>query len=829
MALNNKTYFSVLDLTSGFWHCKLDKQSSELCKFSTPFGIYQFLRLPFGLNVSPEIFQKAVYDLFGDIEGVVLYFDDMLIVAKTEEEHDQIFLKVIERAKEHNVRFNPSKIQYKRKSVKFLGHVYSESGKTIDPDRVEAIMLLKSPRNVKELQRLLGIINHVREFIPNLADETSCLTQLIRKNVHYEWLPFHEEALDRIKSKIVNAVSLVTFDPNKPTEIQCDASKDGLGSCLFQDGHPIAFVSRSLTKAEKNYAQIEKELLAIVFSVQKFHYYIYGLKKITVFTDHKPLVPIFKQALSDVTSKRITRLLLKTTPYQLEVIYKPGKEMHVADALSRDFLPCKPDDEVLITQVHSVINKVVYKSNDIYVQHTKEDPTLSQVIKFHYEGWPKNVKWLEGDVKAFFNLRNELSVDDDLLYFRNRLVIPNSLKNQSLQQLHSGHQGIVKCKSLARETIFWPGINKDIESFVSDCLVCSKFSPAQKKLIMISHDIPNLPYQQVATDILDFHGDYYLVVIDTYSKWIDAIRMPNKTSEAVIDILKFLFAVHGIPCVVLADNNPFKSYKCAEFAKELNFKFVSCSPYYHQSNGLAEKAVSIVKQFLRKCANDPRASLENCLLHYRVTPLSGLNASPAQLLMSRQLRTMLPIKTSRLKPSIVPNVVSKLEKKALTSKMHYDKTAVGTEIEFSPSDYVFVKNPLTSVWEPGIVVEVCSEPRSYMVKTNFSSNIVRRNSTFLKPRNVKAPVRTPVYLLPGYNNVEPANVEIPNLEIPVIPEQPHDNVNNEIPNNNVPLQEVNENLRRWRQQLADRFAQPANQNANRTRTRVVKPPERLNL
>ncbi|KAE8739129.1 hypothetical protein FOCC_FOCC015358 [Frankliniella occidentalis] len=606
MALNNKTYFSVLDLTSGFWHCKLDKQSSELCKFSTPFGIYQFLRLPFGLNVSPEIFQKAVYDLFGDIEGVVLYFDDMLIVAKTEEEHDQIFLK-------------------------------------------------------------------------------------------------------------------------------------------------------------------------------------------------------------------------------LEVIYKPGKEMHVADALSRDFLPCKPDDEVLITQVHSVINKVVYKSNDIYVQHTKEDPTLSQVIKFHYEGWPKNVKWLEGDVKAFFNLRNELSVDDDLLYFRNRLVIPNSLKNQSLQQLHSGHQGIVKCKSLARETIFWPGINKDIESFVSDCLVCSKFSPAQKKLIMISHDIPNLPYQQVATDILDFHGDYYLVVIDTYSKWIDAIRMPNKTSEAVIDILKFLFAVHGIPCVVLADNNPFKSYKCAEFAKELNFKFVSCSPYYHQSNGLAEKAVSIVKQFLRKCANDPRASLENCLLHYRVTPLSGLNASPAQLLMSRQLRTMLPIKTSRLKPSIVPNVVSKLEKKALTSKMHYDKTAVGTEIEFSPSDYVFVKNPLTSVWEPGIVVEVCSEPRSYMVKTNFSSNIVRRNSTFLKPRNVKAPVRTPVYLLPGYNNVEPANVEIPNLEIPVIPEQPHDNVNNEIPNNNVPLQEVNENLRRWRQQLADRFAQPANQNANRTRTRVVKPPERLNL
>ncbi|KAK3914524.1 hypothetical protein KUF71_023925 [Frankliniella fusca] len=292
--------------------------------------------------------------------------------------------------------------------------------------------------------------------------------------------------------------------------------------------------------------------------------------------------------------------------------------------------------------------------------------------------------------------------------------------------------------------------------------------------------------------------------------------MPTKTSENVIDVLSFLFSIHGIPMVLLADNNPFKSFKCINFAKEHNFEIVSCSPHYHQSNGLAEKAVSIVKQFLRKCTKDHKLTLPNCLLQYRVTPISGSDASPAQLLMSRQLTTTLPVLTSRLTPSVVLNVVTKLTPKSLNDKKFYDRTASAKEPQFSPSDYVFIKNQITCKWEPGIIVDSCEEPRSYLVKTNFSNNVIRRNSTFLKPRNVNAPITTPVYLLPDRTS---NNDQIPNNEQPV-----NQNV--------IPLQQVSEDLDRWREQIRQRLAQnqnPQEPDVQRTRTRVIRQPQRLNL
>lgn len=822
--LTNKKYFTVLDLTTGFWHCKLTDSSSELCKFSTPFGIYQFLRLPFGLSVSPEIFQQAVNDVFGSIDGIVMYFDDLLIVADSEEKHDLIFQAVIQRARENNVHFNPDKIQYKKTSVKFLGHIFSQWGKSVDPDRIEAIKKLKNPTNIKELQRLLGIVNHLREFVPNLADDTACLTQLMKKNVHFEWLPFHSDALDSIKDKICLNISLVVFDPKKSIEIQCDSSQNGIGTCLMQNGRPVSFASRSLTQSERNYAQIEKELLAIVYSVQKFHYYLYGQKSIVVYSDHKPLIPIFKQPLSEVSSKRLARLLLKTLAYDLKVQHVPGKLMHIADALSRDFLPCQPNDEVLMTQVHSVSSVIVTNVEKQYAKETLSDETLQQVIDFYNNGWPNNSRSLNNNLKKYFAIRNELTVEDNLVYFKNRLVIPNSLQHSTLIQLHSGHQKIVKSKALAQQTVFWPGINSDLEAFVAKCSVCAEVAPSQKKLNMIQHDIPDLPWWQIAVDILEYKGLFYLVVIDYYSKWIDAILMKDKTAHTVVDILSFLFSVHGVPKVLFADNNPFKSYVCTEFAEQQNFTIVTCSPHFHQSNGLAERAVGIVKSFLKKCFRDPKATLQNCLLQYRITPIAGLGASPAQLLMSRQLRSSLPIHVSKLKPAVIPNVKTLLTQKSNLTKQHYDKTANSKECTFSPSDYVFMQNPFTKEWEPGIIVEKCDEPRSYFVKNSGTSRVVRRNVKFLKPNpsSQLKPYCTPVYMLPAASNNVPVN------QIPIVNDNeiPQNNADPNLNQNVLNLNDIDDNLERWREQIRNRME---NVPVNRTRTRVIKKPDRLNL
>ncbi|KAK3920482.1 hypothetical protein KUF71_009753 [Frankliniella fusca] len=390
--------------------------------------------------------------------------------------------------------------------------------------------------------------------------------------------------------------------------------------------------------------------------------------------------------------------------------------------------------------------------------------------------------------------RSELSVDNNLVFYRDRLVIPRSLQLAMLKQIHSGHMGMTKDKALAQQT---------------------------KKSVMIESNIPDLPYEQVSADILEYNGQYYLVVIDSYSKWLDALQIQDKTSKSVIDALHFLFSIHGIPRVLRVDNNPFKSYKFIEFSKQLNFKVISCSPHFHQSNGLAEKAVSIVKQFLKKCSRDSSATLQNCLLQYRITPISGLGASPAQLLMSRQLNSTLPVHVSKLKPSIVPNIKSKLELKSQTSKKYYDCVKPRKEIEYHPSDYVFMQNPITKNWEPGMVVESCDEPRSYMVKNEGTSKIVRRNEIFLKPRSATVfKSHTPVYMLPSRNQLVPQQ-EIQNDLL---------NNDNHVEDQQIVINnhQLDINLEAWREQVRNRFAQN-NHEVVRTRTRVVKKPDRLNL
>jgi hypothetical protein len=776
-SLANKKFFSVLDFSSGFWHCQLDSKSSNLCKFSTPFGVFQFLRLPFGLSVSPEIFQQAVVDIFGNIDGVLVYFDDLLIAADSEEEHDMIFNKVLERAQQYNVHFNPTKLQYKMKSVKFLGHIYSEHGRSIDPSRIEAIKNLKIPDTVKSLQRLLGMINYVREFVPNLADDTYFLTQLLRKNVLFQWLPEHTEALNNIKNKLCNAASLSNFNPKEQIVLQCDASQYGLGICLMQSGKPVAYSSRSLTKSEQNYAQIEKELLAIVFACQKLHYYICGHPDIIVHTDHKPLVSIFKQPLSQISSSRLTRLILKTVAYKLQVNYLPGKLMHIADALSRDFLDCNPNEEVKMYQVHSVSSRTNCHKDQLYVHFTETDKSLQEIVCYIQSGWPRKKHCLSKEAQTYWPVRNELYIENSLVYYRNRLVVPSALRPQMLKMIHEGHQGIVKCKSLARYTLYWPGISKDIDTFVKSCLLCAKFAPSQRRQPLVPLPVPDLPFQLVASDILEFKGKSYLVLIDFYSKWLEVMQLSSKSAESVIRALEVIFSIHGSPDVLFADNNPFPSYKMQEFAKLWNFKITTCSPHFHQSNGLAEKAVDISKSFLEKCSVESSLSLAKCLLTYRITPIPGLNYSPAQLLMSRQLKGTVPVHTSRLIPCVIDDVPAKLQSRKEKMKSCYDRTAHRSEVMFSVGDKVFVQNPLSKIWEPGIVLDVCDEPRSYIVQNN-SSNI-RRNVKFLKPNLSELNVSLstlPFYLM--YNSLTCNEVPVHSDDIPV-PNVHQDNSENE--------------------------------------------------
>lgn len=304
--LLNKKFYTLLDLKQGFWQIKLDKESSDLCTFSTPFGFYKFNRLPFGLSCAPEAFINMVQKYFGkiDVNNIVIYFDDLLIATENEELHDMLLKKVVSLAKKINIKFNLRKLQYKQANIEFLGHKFNKNGVIPSEEHTKSILNLKEPKNKKELQSLLGMFNYLRQYIPNMSTICSPLRELLKKDSAWFWSSKHRESLNKLKEIVAKPPVLNQFDVNKHIEIYSDASKDGLGCCLIQNKRPVSFASRSMSNTETAYSQIEKEMLSLIFACRKFHYLIYG-RKVVAFNDHKPLISIMNKDISLIPSQRL--------------------------------------------------------------------------------------------------------------------------------------------------------------------------------------------------------------------------------------------------------------------------------------------------------------------------------------------------------------------------------------------------------------------------------------------------------------------------------------------------------------------------------------------
>lgn len=337
--LSGSKFFSTLDANSGFWVIPLDDESSKLCTFITPFGRYRFLRLPFGINAAPEIFHAEMVKHFSDIEGVEIYIDDFFLHAATLEEHNSILEKVLRRAREIGLKFNKEKSKICLNEVKFIGYVFNQNGVRPDDSKVKAICEMPRPTSVSEVQRFLGMVNYLGSFVKDLSVQNSNLRQLLKKEVAWHWNDVHEKEFTKLKSLISSAPILTFYDPNKIITLSVDASKGAVGAVILHDNSPIAYASATLTSSQQNYAQIEKELFAILFGCIKFHQYVFG-KRVIVETDHKPLIPLFTRALYKVPA-RLQRFMLRLQCYDLQVVYKPGKYMYTADTLSRAPLPEK--------------------------------------------------------------------------------------------------------------------------------------------------------------------------------------------------------------------------------------------------------------------------------------------------------------------------------------------------------------------------------------------------------------------------------------------------------------------------------------------------------
>ena len=392
--LSEAAYFSVLDATSGYWSLKLEDKSSYLTTFNTPFGRYRYLRIPFGLNCSQDVFQRKIDETFEGMAGVTAIVDDILVFGKTRAEHDQNLRKVLTRAHERGFKLNADKLKIGVTEVRYFGNILTQNGLKIDDKKLSAIRQMDAPNDRSELETILGMVTYLTRFAPNLATLTAPLRNLLKKDIEFVWNESHDEAFQKIKDVLTDSPVLAYFNPKLDVTLQVGASKYRLGATLLQEGRPVSYASKTLTQTEIGYAQIEKEMLGILFGAKRFHEYIYG-RRVTVESDAKPLSSIAKKPLSSAPL-RLQRILLQLQRYDLDIKHVSGRDIPLADTLSRKFLPdTYPElSEGLDLHVHTVFSTISVSDRKLEQvrQATRNDVQFQTLKRTILDGWPETRK-----------------------------------------------------------------------------------------------------------------------------------------------------------------------------------------------------------------------------------------------------------------------------------------------------------------------------------------------------------------------------------------------------------------------------------------------------
>ena len=422
--------FSVCDVKNGYWHVQLDEESSLLTTFATPTGRYRWRRLPFGVAIALELFQAKMDRAMAGLKRVSTIMDDMIIwgegetMDEAENNHNKNLQAMLERCREKGLKLNPEKFRYHVSQTAYAGHLLSVTGLKPDPAKVAAIERMDTPNDKAALQRFLGMVNYLAKFVPHLSDLCQPLRQLLQKDSAWVWSQEHSQAVKDVKAAITRAPTLQFFDERKEVSVQTDVSSTGLGAALLQEGQPVAYTSRALTRAEQGYSQIEKELLAVVFALERFDHYVYG-RRVRVQSDHKPLEIISNKPII-TAPKRLQRMLLRLQRYDHVIKYKPGKEMVIADTLSRAY-GMEQHESVHMCSTQSAFEKSLEAVNaldDVRLEKEKvtqlkeataQDSVLADLIDITKHGWPQE-KMVAPQMRPYFHHRDEIVEADGLLF-----------------------------------------------------------------------------------------------------------------------------------------------------------------------------------------------------------------------------------------------------------------------------------------------------------------------------------------------------------------------------------------------------------------------------
>jgi hypothetical protein len=575
-----------MDLKNGFNLIRVRKGDEWKTAFRTHYGLYEFRVMPFGLTNAPSTFQDMMNHVLSDLLdiGVIAYMDDILVYAKSEDEHDRLVKEVLERLQQNGLAVSPDKCVWKAREVEFLGYMIGREGIRMASGKVDTVLAWKTPTSLTEVQAFLGFANFYRRFIKDYSRIARPLTELTKMEAgrKWAWNEHAEDTFRELKKRFTTAPVLAHFDAQRPIVIETDASDFAIGAILSQrDGenrlHPVAFHSRKFQPAEINYEIHDKELLAIVDTFKHWQRYCEGAThQVQVFSDHQNLEYF---TTTKVLNRRQARWAQELAGVDFRIYYRPGSQNGKPDALSRRS-EYRPEKGAIENQPITTVlgEKHFERKNSSFISSSARLSSLptkkwnQNFLGKVRKAAAKDPVYQQGSEQAAAEEKQPsektvLRIEDELLYQGNLLWVPEGLTQKVMESEHdtkiTGHMGQDKTIELIKRNFWWPKMNERIIDFVRSCPNCQSDKAARHRPygLISPLELPHAPWQSIAMDFItelpvSEECDQLWVIVDRFTKMAHFVALPQngkKATDLARTFAKEVWRFHGLPTDIVSD------------------------------------------------------------------------------------------------------------------------------------------------------------------------------------------------------------------------------------------------------------------------------------
>lgn len=655
--LKGAKYFTKLDLRSGYNQIRMHPDSVPMTAINTYFGHYEFLVMPFGLTNAPATFMHLMQSCFAEQVNkfLIVFFDDILIYSKTKEEHVRHVREALEVLRKNQLYAQPSKCFFGQREVQFLGHKISSDGVAVDEGKIKAIMQWPVPTSVSALRSFLGLAGYYRSYVPNFGRIASDLFTLTGKNQNWNWGEAQQKAFDSLKLLLSNTPVLIIPDVKKPFVMHTDASDYAVGAVLQQDGgrglQPVGYMSKKLNAAQCNYAAYEKEMFAILCTLEEWKHYLYeSPHKTLILTDHHPLQHLLSQKK---ISPKAARWVEAMQQFNISIEYRPGKQNQVADSLSR-------------REDHNEGKEIRSEQRREWVKSLLASTHVSEVI---VTGVVEEIKAAYAKDKECQLIMQEpekyqFYVKDGLLLRHDNVVyVPDdrTLRSKLLKEVHDaptgGHLGISKTMTRLCQHFYWPNMRREVQQYCNSCVACqqSKHSNQSPAGLLQPIPIPQRKWQVWSMDLIGplpqtaSGQDMIVVMIDKFTKLAHfAPTVQTVTATQLADIVfKSIVVHHGIPNAIISDRDPRFTSRMwrALWYELLKTKLRMSTSYHPQSDGQTERMNRTLEEVLRSYVNDKQNDWDNHLAAVELAYNTSVNESTgfSPFYLSYGVNAVLPV------------------------------------------------------------------------------------------------------------------------------------------------------------------------------------------